>query len=243
VIAEPGSAAFLRKRLGQVRYEPIGFTFGLAMASAVFDWIRSAWEGKSEQRSGSILAVRADGAVAGALDFSRAVVAETALPRLDAAAKSQAAIALTIEPERTRHRAASGPAPAWGVKQKQWLTSNFRLEIDGLDCSRVSSIDALTIASASPVDFPALRVTLAASTQQSWVDWHEEFVLQGLNDDAHERSGALTYLAPDLKTELGRVKLSNLGIFRLAPPPGKQTGDAIARVVAELYCERLELVL
>jgi T4-like virus tail tube protein gp19 len=243
VVAERGSAPFVRKRLGPVRYEPITLSFGLAVAPAVFEWIRSAWAGESEQRSGSILTVGADGDVVGGLDFSSAVVAETTLPRLDAAAKSQATIQVTIAPDRTSRRKGSGPMPPWNVKQKQWIASNFRVAIDGLDCSRVSSVDALTIRTASPVDFPPLRVTLSASTQQSWVDWHEEFVIEGVNDDAHEKSGTLSYLAPNLATELGRVKLSNLGIVRLASESGAQSQDAVPRVVADLYCERFELAL
>jgi hypothetical protein len=241
VIPEESPEPFLRKRLGPVRYEPIRLSFGLAMASPLFDWIRASWEGKSEQRSGSIVSFGAAGA-ASALDFSEAVVAETTLPRLDAAAKSQLALSLTVEPKETRRRPASGAAPPPVQKQKQWLAANFRLEIDGLDCTRVSSVEALTIASASPVDFPALRVTLSASTQESWADWHDEFVVQGQNDEAHEKSGVLRYLAPNLASDIGRVELSNLGIFRLAPVP-VASPDAVARVVADLYCERLELVV
>jgi hypothetical protein len=238
VVREPGPEAFVRKHLGNVRFEPIRLSFGLGMAPALFDWIRAAWQGKSERRSGSVVLFGA----ARALEFSRAVVAETTLPRLDAAVKTQAALGLTIEPNETRWLPASGPAPVPVQKQKQWLAANFRLEIGGLDCTRVSSVDALTIASGSPVDFPALRVTLAASSQQSWADWHEEFVVQGQNDDTHEKSGVIRYLAPDLATELGRVELFNLGIFRLVPVPAPGP-DAVARVVADLYCERFELVV
>jgi hypothetical protein len=74
-----------------------------------------------------------------------------------------------------------------------------------------------------------------------WAQWLEEFVVQGLNDDAHEKSGVLTYLAPDLGTELATVKLANLGLFRLATAAESSGGAGLPRVVAELYCERMEL--
>jgi hypothetical protein len=60
--------------------------------------------------------------------------------------------------------------------------------------------------------------------------------------DAHEKSGALVVLDPGLK-ELGRVKLEGLGIHRLDSEKVEASKDAVARVVADLYCERMELAL
>lgn len=103
----------------------------------------------------------------------------------------------------------------------------------------MSKVDAITVAGEPPVDFPSLRVTAAASSQQSWTDWHEEFVVKGLNDDANEKNGSLVYLSPDMKTKLGEVRFFNLGIFGLA---SDQEG-AVARFIAELYCEKMELAV
>ena len=51
----------------------------------------------------------------------------------------------------------------------------------------------------------------------------------------------LTFLAPDLKSELGKVKFFNLGIFRLDDDASEDaTGAVIRRFQAELYCERME---
>jgi hypothetical protein len=45
------------------------------------------------------------------------------------------------------------------------------------------------------------------------------------------------------REELGRVALAGLGIYRLAREKTEASADAVARVVAELYCERMELAL
>jgi hypothetical protein len=107
----------------------------------------------------------------------------------------------------------------------------------------VSMVEPLAVPATSPVDFPALEVSLAASTQTQWTAWLEEFVVKGLNDDVHEKSGSIVYLGPDQKEQLGTVKLSNLGIFRLSSKPAEPAQSAVPRVVAELYCERMELAI
>ena len=94
------------------------------------------------------------------------------------------------------------------------------------------------------IDFPDLRVLLAESTSRSWSDWHDEFVVKEKNDDSREKSGALVFLHPDGRTELGRLTLSGVGIHRLAPAQGPEAGPSqIRRLAAGLYCERTELTV
>jgi hypothetical protein len=197
VLPEGGSIDFLRKRLGPARYEPITIAFGLSMYSDVYAWMAKAWKRAGERRRGTIIAVSATGKPVSALDFEEALIVETTLPELDAGSKSPAAITLTFAPARTKARKPPSSLAGGAVKQKQWLVANFQLQIGELDCSRVSKIEALAISSTAPVDFPVLRLTVAASSQVQWAQWLEEFVVQGLNDDAHEKSGVLTYLAPE----------------------------------------------
>ncbi len=67
-------------------------------------------------------------------------------------------------------------------------------------------------------------------------------MVQGMNDDGRERSGALVLFDPTLQ-EIGRVRLAGLGIHRLAVEKAEAGQEAVAKVVAELYCERMELAL
>ena len=66
-------------------------------------------------------------------------------------------------------------------------------------------------------------------------------MIKGNCDDAHEKSGTIVFLSPNRQEELGRIVLHNLGIFALRHPPATAGADKIARVVAELYCERMEI--
>jgi hypothetical protein len=109
----------------------------------------------------------------------------------------------------------------------------------------VAKVEAFTVKSADEgghIDFPGLRVTMAESGAATWRAWHEEFVLQGMNDDAREKSGALVLLDPAVQ-EVGRVELAGLGIHRLALEKAEANVEAVARVAVDLYCERMELAL
>jgi len=94
------------------------------------------------------------------------------------------------------------------------------------------------------VDVPDMRVTFAEASIATWAAWHQEFVVDGKNDAAHEKAGTLTLLAANGKDQLGAVTFSGLGIYRLSPASGDdKTAAQVARVVADLYCQRMQLAV
>jgi hypothetical protein len=148
-----------------------------------------------------------------------------------------------------------GTIPSPGLlRPKDWTAAQFQLEIDRLDCRRVSRIDSFTIKrrvtavssgsgekslSAGIVEFPNLTITLSENGAQSWYDWHDDFVVQGHNADSHERRGVLRLMSPDLATELARLEFNRLGIIKLKRHTMSGTSQ-VARVTAELYCEQMK---
>jgi hypothetical protein len=136
--------------------------------------------------------------------------------------------------------------------QKVWLASAFRLEIPAVDCRRVRRIDALTIKiRPGHVEFPNIHVTLLERGSETWSDWFRTFVVDGRGTDNLEKEGAIVFFSQDLKTELGRIRLHHLGISALrynAPEPMEDAsrltapGDLGRSLIAELYCESMELV-
>jgi hypothetical protein len=125
------------------------------------------------------------------------------------------------------------------------------LELDGLDCTRVSRIDSFTVKQPFRIgkgdvrepgllSFPNLSVTLSEQSAKTWQAWFTNFVLEGNNADSQEKTGRLTVLSPDLTKALARIDLFNVGIFRLALAPERAGGDLVRRVVAGLYCERMD---
>jgi hypothetical protein len=168
---------------------------------------------------------------------------------------------LRISPEQTRLVSqgggqvpgAAGPKTA----QKPWLLSNFALTMDGLDASRVSRIESFTVRQPVPagtvgdrrqiqkelgkLDFPNIKVTLAEAHAETWIKWHEDFVIKGNSGDDQEKNGAIVILSPNMQDEQFRVNLFSCGILSVAPEKASGT-ETIRKVTAELYCERMEFV-
>jgi phage tail-like protein len=245
VVTVPGGAgAFADKRIGAVRYEDLALQVGMSMTTDLYDWINASWQLEPKPKNGTVAAADVNGSVQQERTFQGALVSDVGLPALDGASKEAAFLTVKLRPEQVADAKAGGRLQTRGAaKQKQWVASNFRLEIDGLDCKRVAKIDAFTVRQSTPdtVEFPNLTIALSAASAESWQDWHDDFLVKGNNGPDQERSGSITFLAPDLTTELARVELAGLGLVALRRPAAGAAADQIARVVAELYCERMSL--
>jgi len=254
-----GPSYFVKKHIGPPKYEDFTIQVGLWMGKPVYDWIAASWKMNYVRKNGSIVSYDFNLEARSEREFFNALITEVQIPAMDAAAKDQCYMTVRFAPEYTRQKKGSGNATVPPVKaaQEMWLPSNFRLEIDGLDCSKVSGIEPFAVKQNAVLDnigdardyvkepgrieFPNIAVTLAETAASTWLAWFEEFVVQGKNDTTQEKSGALVFLSPNLQTELGRVNFFNLGIFKLSHAKADAAHEQIQRVRAELYCERMEL--
>lgn len=258
VVSVPGQAYFDGKHLGRVLYEDFAIELDLSLEAAVYEWIANTLIGKHLRRDGSITAVDTQLKARSERAFFRALITEVTVPAMDASSKEPAFLTVRFAPEYTRMKKGSGATvKSSTAKQKAWQASNFKLEIDGVDCTKVNKIEAFTVRQAvvrddvgesrdferepARLEFPNLRISVPESSAQTWIDWFDDFVVKGNDDSSNERTGTLTFLTPDRKTPLGKVAFFNLGIFRLEREPQPAGVDAVARLRADLYCERLEL--
>jgi hypothetical protein len=256
VIAETGPDLLTKKHLGHTRYESFELPVGLVMSEQLFAWLAASWGQQPPEQGGALLALDYQWNVKKEAVFSASLITETSFPALDAASKEAGRLTIRVQPATTVLQAGAGKVSLIATKQKLWRVSNFRLEIDGLDCTHVSRIEAFTVRrdvalaqdGAGPIDlvpshveFPNLRITLSEAFAATWYDWHEQFVVDGHNGEGFERSGSLSFLSVDLKTELTRIELRHLGIVRIAAAED-QPSSQIGRVTAELYCEEMVLV-
>jgi hypothetical protein len=258
VITETGgSGRFTHKHIGNLKYEDFTMQIGLGMSKAVYDWIAASWTSSYIRKNGAVVAADFKMDVKSRRNFFNALVTETTIPACDSSSKDAGYLTLGFAPETTRDVKASGTLSVGRQSQKLWLPSNFRLEIDGLDCSRVNKVDAFTIKQGivageigdsrdyekepGRLEFPNLRITFAEVSAPSWVAWHEDFLIQGNSGAEKEKNGRLVFLSSTLKEELLEIKFFNLGIFKLDSEAGEANSDTVARMTAELYCERMEL--
>jgi phage tail-like protein len=261
VTAPARGAGFDEKHLGPVRYEEIAVQLDLSCDARLYDWIAATLKRSFSRKNGSIVTTDAAGKAVSEQEFVRGLVSEVGFPALDGSSKEAAYLTVKIAPELTRLKKGSGKPlkAAPGLKPKLWQASKFKLEIDGLETKRVSKVDPLTIRQSSVrdtvgdtrrtvkepgnVEFPNLRVTFPQIDADTWTAWFEDFVVKGNNGSSQERGGTLTFLTADAKTRLGALSFFKLGIFRLEPEARQAGSDAVARLVADLYCERMELTV
>ena len=251
---------FVKKHIGQPQYEPFEVQVGFSMTKKIYEWIAASWSMAYPRVNGSIVALDFKLQPMSERQFSNALLTETTIPAMDGSSKEPSYMTVKLVPEviRTVKPGSSGKADYGDYgkyEQKVFLPSNFKLQIDGLDCSGVNKIDSFTVkqvvatnnagagrdATKDPakLEFPNLKITLAESTAQTWIAWHEDFVIKGNNDEMKEKSGSLTLLSPNRQAEVAQIKFYNMGIFRLRPEKAEANADQIKRMQVELYVERM----
>jgi hypothetical protein len=261
VVAEGQSAGGApKKHIGKPEFDDISLQVGWEAAKPLLDWVAASWRGGPQPKNGKVSFTDFDYKERSAREFTNAVVSATTFPTLDVGSKDPIYLTVKLAPETIRLISGSGAqvtSPS-ASHQKTWMPANFRLELPGLDVSKVARIESFTIGQhvtedavgesripakeAGGIEFPNLKIAISEATAQTWVDWSEDFIVKGNNGEEKEKNGAIVFLDPSLKNELGRVNLFNCGIAGLAPERQVANAETIRKLIAELYCERMELV-
>jgi SAM-dependent methyltransferase len=257
VVEKLGLDNVARKHIAGVNYSDLSLSFGAGMSSEIYDWIAATLQHKSTPKNGSVTMADYDGKVQSRQDFFNGLISAIGFPACDAGAKDAAFMTLKITPQYTRAGATNGQKASSGAgyskKSANLLPSNFRLTIDGLDCTRVSKIDALVVAQKTSsaligevrdyaqepgiLEIPNLAISVTDDDKNGFRDWFDDFVIKG--HTSVEKNGKLEYLSPTFKDPLFTLTFSNLGIFKLARQKVESNSEKVRQVRAEIYCEQL----
>jgi hypothetical protein len=247
VIEQPGN-----KQAGPLQWEDLKLQLGLPLADPVATWVQAAWA-RQGPPSRNLTVITVDLATQNAIgrrDFPNAIITETTVPTMNTAAKDLGKLMLRIVPQSSRPTKMTGRVEL-PLSPRGWLVSSFRLDLPGLDCTKVRQIDSFTIvqpvgrpvgdpvaapAPVGPVRFPNLTITLPESAAATWQAWFDGSVGSGKSD---EKTGTLALLDAAAQ-EFARIGLFNAGIFRVAPATWNAGAVAPPSVVAGLYCERMD---
>jgi len=233
-----------------IRFNPIVMSFSTNMAQSFYDWIALGLTcdgaGSENSRSGAIITADANNNEVGHLNFKQALLTAFTLPAADASSKDAGTMTLQINPRDASRQKPSGKmsSPCLTKNQKGFQASNFRLSIDGLDCSKVTKIESMTILwegdweSTRLLRFPNLVVSMPEGFSQSFFDWHEDFVM---SEKHNEKSGRLEFLSPNLQEVLMTVNFKGLGIFKVGPDKMTVGNEGIKKVTAEMYCNGISI--
>ena len=236
-----GSDSIQRKHVTGIKWEPFSIRVGCGMGKGMYDWIQNSFDKGSVRKNGAVISADFNLNEKARREFTNALITEVTFPALDGASKDPAYLTVTFSPDSVADVPPSG-LPVQAARQKAWLPANFRLVIDGVDTTRVASIDSFTWkqkiienptgGSSVVLDAGDLGVFFPSASLPSWQRWYDNFAVGG--DATDERHGIL-----ELVGASGAVldlDLSNLGIYQLK---GDTLGSSARRFKVKCYCERL----
>ena len=241
-----GPSYFVKKHLGGVKYPDITFTVGADAGKPLRDWISASLQMNYMRKNGSI----GDDAVN--VEFFNALVTEVGFPAFDGTTPSKHVfLSVKLAPEYVRRTKGAAQKPSDPVPLE---SGAFRLEIDGLDTTKVQKIDAFTIKQSTTTDelgdardylvepakieFPNLTFYVPRASGQSFVDWHEDFVIKGNCFEDKEKRGTLTILTADRKNVAFELAFFNMGIYAL----DEVRVDDQKLLKVQVYVEGMDLV-
>jgi hypothetical protein len=237
-----------KKHVGLVSLEDISITAGTGMSKAFYEDVAALVRGDAPLYRGRITTRDGNGSVTSVRRFVRALFSEVEFPTVDASDTDAALMTVKISPLGYFADPKAGPQQPTPSTQT-WRRNNFRLLIDGVDCSHVSRIQSIAIREPvpqppiggpgppvySPTKYSDLVITMPASAATSLYKWNER-VLVDLKTD--NRSGQLEFLSVTAGV-LFRLKLFGLGIFRVEPTKISADSDDLPEVTASIFCERM----
>jgi hypothetical protein len=250
---------YIKKHIGNVKYNDYTVQMGLSMGQPVKDWIDASLAMNYMRKSGELKKADFKREVRQAQEFKDALLTEIGFPACDGAAKDAAFMTLKFSPWISRTKKGDGSKvdnPA-DMAQKTFHPSDFRFTIDGLDksCAKVSKVDAINIKQSvvsdqvgterdyfkepGKIDFPALKITMSEEYSHEFFAWHEDFIINGNNEEDKHKTGSLVFLNRTRQKELLTLTLSGLGIFKISSAPRANNEDKIASVTVEMYCENI----
>jgi hypothetical protein len=238
-----GRQGMPKKHVAAVRWTPGVASFGAGMGKGLHGWIAEALDTGAAIRGGTVGVSGAPGAPDWSLGFSGARLSAIGFPALDGASREPALMSVEFAAREVRWGGAK-PA-ARPAKPKDWLASNFRVEIGGLPCDRVARVDAFTwnCAADGTVTVPDITLAISRADMAAWEEAARRWFIAGEHRDRHEMKGSIALLGPDGKEALATIELGNVGLKRFSRVDRGGAPDALARFTVELYVEKLGLTI
>jgi len=243
VVSEtPGSDHIVKKHIANIKWSDCTIQVGSGMGKGMYNWIKDAFDhgfDASARRNASVIAIGTRGEEVARRSFQSALITEVTIPALDVQSTQVAQIAVTFSTQKVQDVKPSG-LPVAATKQKAWLCSNFKIEIDGVNARRVNAIDSFTWKCAI-LDDGSLGLdvgNIAFSCGNASLPDFQKWLANQQGGAVDERNGTLTILGAGGRGVL-TLSLFNLGVYALRPdhPIG---GLPNGRFNAELYVERIQ---
>jgi hypothetical protein len=245
-----------KKRIRNLIYEPFTIEVGMGMSRDFYNWIQASFDKGHIIKNGELVVCDFDYGIMSIREFQDAHISEVTIPALDGSSKEPAYMTVKFNPEKIRYRN-STRLPIQvdvGPTTKKWMASNFRIELGNLPCEYVAKIDSFTLKQSikkdksgvsrrskkypTIIEVPNLKLIISMADIQPWQQWYHSFIVGGKHKDVLD--GAITFLGSDLKDELARLDLQNVGIISMKIAGQEANKEEVARLDVELYVEQMK---
>jgi len=246
-----------KKHVANIKWTPGKATVGIGMGKGMYDWIKASFDKGYLTKNGTFTSADFNYKAQSNMTFMNALITGVTVPKLDGSSKDGAYFDIEFEAEQVRWAKAGNEDVKGkiGAAQKQWLCSNFAVEIGSLPCKRVASVDSFTwkcaIASdqlgmyreptkhPAKVTVPDLKLAVSYADHDAWSKAAKKWFVDGAHLESDEMNGSIVFLGPDMKKELGRVDLHNVGFKKFSDDDAEANSEKIKRFNVELYVEKM----
>ncbi len=250
-----------KKHVSNIKWTPAKATIGIGMGKGMYDWIKAAFDKGYVRKGGRFVAADFNYKAQSELTFEEALITEITVPKLDGSSKDAAYFDIGFECEKVRWAKAGGEdiRGKIGPKQKAWLCSNFRVEIGGLPCDKVATVDSFTWKCAVATDMcgifvenvkcpakvtvPDIKLGISYVDHAAWADAAKKWFIDGERLEENEMTGRIVFLGPNMKDELGEITLENIGFKKFSDEDAEANSEKIKRFNVELYVEKMTFAI
>jgi len=205
---------------------------GTLRSPSFYRWIQQSQSGRGGAKSGKLYNCRPNGDVETIIKFDSATISSVWFPAGDAADNRSTSLHVVLQTPFL-----SQSQPSFSIRMTdtsariEWRSSNFRVDIDGVNCCKVMDVDpvVLSIAPGAPLtnvihsfNNPSLTGWTTRSSFSLSMNAVTFTFRQGISDFLAwrqagnlGRSGSVSMLAPDFATVLGQLAFSNLQIHSM----------------------------
>lgn len=257
----PGDKAAQTKTITNFKWTGGKATVGIGMGHGMYTWIKQSFDRGHSPKDGQFTSADFDNKAQSVIQFYRALITGVTVPKLSGDSKDAAYFDIEFEPEEVKWSKGGGQVIQGkiGAKQKQWMCSNFSIEVGKLPTTRVASVDSFTWKCAIAADqigifreptkhpakvtVPDLKLGISMADYQTWADAAKKWFVDGNHEEEHETTGRIVFLGPDMKKELGEINLERVGFKKFSKDDLEANSEKIARFSVELYIEKMTFKL
>jgi hypothetical protein len=249
----------VKKHVAKIGWDEVKFEVGIGMGAACYKWIKAAFDKKFVTQQCTLVAGDFNHQAVQETQFIDCLVTSVATPKFDGGDKTACYFTVGMKPERVRYVPGDKKdirSPIGGA-QKHYLCSNFRLELSGLPCDRVATVDAMELKCGTATDdiginrestlHPTAVTVPDLKVSWSYADFTDiekdarAWFVEGHHLEENEKHGRLVMLGPDMKEEIAEIILGNVGWKSFKGDDREGASDKLLRCSGEFYVETMSL--